>query len=174
MEPYRSRRARLVGLVLGVVLVGTAGSTAREGESAPPAIPSAIQVDPRLEPQIVEMLRRSPTFRRQCRAIEDAPAVVVAVRLAPARVGSRPHATGSLRRYSSGLIVATVEVPAASPLTKLIAHEFEHVVEFLEGVDLPALAAANPSLAFRHPDGSFETSRAIGAGRAADAEARSR
>ena len=44
-------------------------------------------------------------------------------------------------------------------LTELIAHEFEHVLEQLDGVDLKALARAGE--ARRLADGAFETERAV-------------
>jgi hypothetical protein len=53
----------------------------------------------------------------------------------------------------------------------LIAHEFEHILEQLDEVDLPSMAA-RPATGVHTVPGSdhFETDRAIAAGRAVRAE----
>jgi hypothetical protein len=71
-------------------------------------------------------------------------------------------------------MVAEVEVPAAAPLVRLIAHEFEHIAEFIEGVDLATLIVERPGEVHRRLDGAYETGRAIKAGRAAHLEVSSR
>jgi hypothetical protein len=167
---HRVRRSRAICRVLLLLVASGAIGVAAEREAAPPVVPSVIQVDARLEPLVARMLARSPTFRRQCRAIADIPGVVVVVRLVPPAKRTDVHATTELHRYGSGLVVARVAVPAAVPQAELIAHEFEHVLEFAEGVDLAALVTASPGEASRASDGSFETRRAVAVGRAANAE----
>ena len=83
------------------------------------------------------MLARSPTFRRQCARLA-ARAVPVRSSSAPNRRSARRRAAltairrdaadGSRRSCSSRRRAATAE---------LIAHEFEHIIEQLDGVDLP-------------------------------------
>jgi len=47
----------------------------------------------------------------------------------------------------------------------LIAHEFEHIIEQLDGVDLPLMASRTASGVHRVPGSEhFETDRAIAAG----------
>jgi hypothetical protein len=53
-------------------------------------------------------------------------------------------------------------------MTELLAHELEHVLEQVEGIDLDALAEEGE--ARRLSDGSFETARAVQAGRRVAAE----
>jgi hypothetical protein len=54
---------------------------------------------------------------------------------------ARPHRAQSIvRHHRYGLIVAVVELPAFGNHAELIAHEFEHIVEQLEGVNLRRLA----------------------------------
>jgi hypothetical protein len=55
---------------------------------------------------------------------------------------------------------------------ELIGHEFEHVLEQIEEVNLAALAAEKSGQAQRHDDGAFETARALDAGRRVKAEYR--
>ena len=52
--------------------------------------------------------------------------------------------------------------PQRADLTELLAHEFEHLIEQLDGVDLKALARDGE--ARRLADGAFETDRAMAAG----------
>ena len=52
--------------------------------------------------------------------------------------------------------------PERAGSDRALAHEFEHLIEQLDGVDLRALAKEGE--ARRLPDGAFETERAIAAG----------
>ena len=47
----------------------------------------------------------------------------------------------------------------------MIAHEFEHIVEQLDGLDLPRLARLAPGTVWATGDQTFETQRAIAMGR---------
>ena len=69
-------------------------------------------------------------------------------------------------RRPDGVIDAGVQVGSAGDPVLLIAHEFEHILEQLDGVDLPSMAA-RPATGVRLVSGSghFETERAIAAGR---------
>lgn len=130
------------------------------------AMPPAIQVETLLRGTTARMLERSPTFRRQCDLIGASGTIVVKVRVVPSARNSFTRATTTFRRYTSGLTVADVEIPAASRVVELVAHEFEHIAEYVEGVDLKDLTRSRPEEAFQLRDGSFETSRAVHAGRA--------
>jgi hypothetical protein len=53
-----------------------------------------------------------------------------------ARCGAR------FARYTLGLVRAVIEMPLMADYRELIPHEFEHVIEPIEGIDLAALARA--------------------------------
>jgi hypothetical protein len=91
----------------------------------------------------------------------------------PQRDGScAERAESVIRRYSSGLLLAVVLLPPGGDHVELIAHEFEHVIEQIEGINLAALARSGSMAARHRDDGSFETTRAQHAGLAVSAEVR--
>jgi hypothetical protein len=154
------------------VLLAAVPAPAAANEMTTPAatMPSSIQVESLLRSVTTLMLERSPTFKRQCDVIGASATTVVKVRVVPAPRNNFTRATTTFRRYTSGLTIVEVEIPAASQLVELLAHEFEHIAEYVEGVDLKALVQERPEEAYELRDGSFETDRAVKAGRAADKE----
>src|SRR5262245_5912899 len=103
------------------------------------------------------LLRLSDTFRTQCERI----AAETRVRVTLAITGTIPgggRAQTTFRRYRSGLLFADVEVPFGENYRELLAHEFEHVIEQLDGVDLRREAAEGR--AWEIAAGTFETRRA--------------
>ena len=143
---------------------GAAAVSARVAACDAPALtlPDSIELEDGLEPTIRWALEHSPTFRQQCRALAAAP------RLRARVVISFPPAIGALRARTSitetrsGVLTADIEILSVLDLTELIAHEFEHVLEQLDGVDLRALAHAGDARELAN--GAFETARAITAG----------
>jgi hypothetical protein len=124
-----------------------------------------------LRPILADALDKSPTLRRQFDQIASAHRVLVYVHLGEPPEDAHVRATSTIRRYTSGLLLATIEIPAATTEpVELLSHEFEHVIEQIEHVDLRALAAADSHAAWRRGDGAFETLRAqrIGATTAAE------
>ncbi len=167
------RLVRPVGFIFVLVLALACFPLPAAGvEEAPAlvALPPAIQVESLLRSVTARMLEKSPTFKRQCDLIGGSGAVVVKVRVVPAPRNSFTRATSTFRRYTSGITVVDVEIPAASRIVELLAHEFEHIAEYVEGVDLKSMARKRPDEAFQLRDGSFETSRAVYAGKAAAQE----
>ena len=143
---------------------GAAVVAARVSACDAPALtlPDSIELEDGLEPTIRWALEHSPTFRQQCRALAASP------RLRARVVVSYPPAIGRLRARTSitvtrsGVLTADIEILSVLDLTELIAHEFEHVLEQLDGVNLHALAHSGD--ARRLSDGAFETERAVAAG----------
>jgi hypothetical protein len=156
----------IVVACLGLASLPTPAAAIEE-PSAIAALPPVIQVESLLRTVTARMLEKSPTFKRQCDLIGGSGSIVVKVRVVPAPRNSFTRATTTFRRYTSGITIADVEIPAASRIVELLAHEFEHIAEYVEGVDLKSMARARPDEAFRLRDGSFETNRAVQAGRAA-------
>lgn len=117
-------------------------------------------------PILREMTRRSPTFRCQWGRLQQARHLRLRIQLTPSLLSSRYQALSTVVRYHAGLIEITIKIVAPSRnYVELIAHEFEHAIEQVEGLDLRALARTKGSLVYRLEDGSFETERAKQAGR---------
>ena len=75
------------------------------------------------------------------------------------------RARSVIHRLRSGELLALVDLPVLGRPTEWIAHEFEHVLEMIDGRDLPRLAQKQARGVWRSFDGMIETSRATDAGR---------
>ena len=140
--------------------------TAPPGVEAPPnlAVPSGFQS------AIATLLERSPMFRRQCVRLAAAPHLAVVVRLLHPN-SSSARARTQIRR-DGGQLIASVEINPYGDFTELLAHELEHVIEQLDGIDLAAKATVARSGVRNCADGTFETSRAVRVGTLVALEAR--
>jgi hypothetical protein len=137
--------------------------------SAGQALPATISVPGDLQRHVDSMVALSATFRAQCRRLAQASSLRVVIRVDPTLADRSYRAQTWFARTPSGDIFARVRVSLRLNPVEWIAHEFEHVIEQLDGVDLPALAAGHNG-AWRSTDKMFETMRAIDAGRAVAAE----
>ena len=125
-----------------------------------------ITISPVYQPVVELMLARSATFRRQYARIAGAWYLSVVIRSQPV-MGSRLPALTSIRRVPGSRLEAVVSVAVCSRTAELIAHEIEHIIEQLDGVDLKLKARLRASGVHRVNDQSvdaFETNRAIAAG----------
>ena len=167
--------ARLIARAVLVSIVALPGSVqaqslpeldAPAGASLPAlAQPLNIQVDPLLQPLVEKLLRQSPTVRRQWQAIGASRLVRVSLISSPLlRESWTARARTAVSRYAQGAIRAVVELPSAVDLTELLPHELEHVLEQVEGLDLPALAKDGSSGVQELSRGVYETDRARNAG----------
>ena len=126
-----------------------------------------------LVPVFEQLLEASPTFRAQVARIGLAPYVRVVVEAVMAsstdqprqRTVEHPALLGRCgarrRRYSAPLV--------SSECAELFGHEFEHIIEQIDRVNLQALSAAGG--AARLGDGAYETQRARSAGQRIAGEA---
>lgn len=132
------------------------------GEALPRhlAPPPNLFVSPMYRPLVESMLRESPTFRRQCMRIAGEPGLTV--RLAIASAPSRPgvRATTQMTRDAKGHLAAVVEIGPRQHIEELIAHELEHVIEQLDGIDLAARASLPRTGVTAVGADAFETTRA--------------
>jgi hypothetical protein len=135
-------------------------------------LPGNIHAADELRGPIAQLLARSRTLRAQCARIAAERRTQVTVSLSMVSLDSQVRARSTARRYDSGLLIVDIEIPPASPdFTELLAHELEHVTEFIDRVDFETLARARGGpVVDRRSDGSFESERAQRAGRAAAAE----
>jgi hypothetical protein len=126
-------------------------------------------------PNVEEMLRRSPTFRRQCWRITTAADLVVTLHPGNRQGMHRVRARTRIMRDGRQL-VASIEIFSPALAAELIAHELEHVIEQLDGVDLAAKAETDSS-GVRRGDAyepAYETVRATRMGLTVAAEVRQR
>lgn len=146
------------------VALDAAATPVRPCRPATPVLPEHVRVDRLILPRVREMIRRSPAFRRQCQRLADLPWVHVAVRLDPRLASAQTYrAMSVIQRPQPTLIVAIVMLePLADPALWL-AHELEHVLEQVDGVDVARLASRKRN-AWRVSDTLIETARAVEAG----------
>jgi hypothetical protein len=122
-----------------------------------------------LEAQITRIYERSPTFRSQCARIRDAGNLRVTV-VIDTDIPSHCRAFSVIQRQG-GRIRAEVHLPPSTDHSELLAHEFEHILEQIEGLDLRTLARIKGSGVREVQDDLFESDRAQSAGRIVVAEA---
>lgn len=125
-------------------------------------LPANVELAQDLARVLTRIYERSPAFRVQCERIGAAGNLLVTVRLDT----SIRRCRAFTRIYRRGYYIrADVHLPPTSALTELVGHEFEHVLEQIEGLDLRRMARMKGS-GVREVDGvAFETDRAQTAGR---------
>ncbi len=166
-------RTGCIAVLLGITLhVVAAMATAAEpsGVGACKTMPANVRMPPALRAAVERLLAQSSTLRRQCAAIAAA-----GKRARLTIVVARPDITGCRARASfawraPGWFEVRIDVPFTRDFPELIAHEFEHVVEQLEGLNLRRLSEQQESGVEEVAAGTFETARAQAAGRAAALE----
>jgi hypothetical protein len=126
------------------------------------AIPSNLQFGPAYRALVESMLHRSSTFRRQCARIAAEPQLTVRLQPAAAFWTHGARAMTKFVRQRDGRILADVYLTERDDHVELIAHEFEHVIEQLDEIDLPSKALVHDSGVFQtgSEGGMFETVRA--------------
>jgi|SRR5687767_12952058 len=111
------------------------------------AIPRQLAAPPNLvvhemhRPLVESMLRDSPTFRRQCIRIAGEPKLTVHLAIGSVQRRSDVRAITRMTRKPNGEVAAYVDIGPLHDTVELIAHEFEHIIEQLDGIDLAARAA---------------------------------
>ena len=131
-------------------------------------LPANLIVTDLYRPVVEQMRLRSPSFRRQCERIGAASQLRVTIQSEPPKPTGAPTALTHVSRYEFGRIDAIVRISASTRTAELIAHELEHVLEQLDGVDLQAKARLRASGVHacdcRERVTAFETARAVAAG----------
>ena len=126
------------------------------------ALPENLNVSSMYRPLLEKMLHQSPTFRRQCARIAGEPRMTVELRVGTPGWRSGVRATTQVKRLPAGRLHAIIDILPLDDTIELIAHEFEHVIEQLDGIDLAARAdVANSGVrSIGHTTNKFETTRA--------------
>jgi hypothetical protein len=146
------------------VLAVLGGAVARAQQQQQDPCVSTIPANVRagvLAQDIAGVLQSSPTFRAQCERIASAPYLRVDLDLQ--QMPGTARAETVITRYEAGAIRAHVRIAFGQDYRELIAHEFEHVIEQLDGVNLRW--EAEQGRAWQVDTGVFETRRASDAGR---------
>ena len=154
---------------LTVRTVGFMDVTNLEHDRSPSGPLAVMQVPDVLRPLLHRMWRTSPTFRRQCARLADA-SVTLTVHVG--LPGGRNNSRGLSRIDIRNGIVHEAKVylmPMLPRADQLLAHEIEHVLEQIDGVDLRTLASNRVQGVRAHDDASegrevYETSRAVAIG----------
>ena len=123
------------------------------------ALPSNLRVAPMYRALVESMADRSPTFRRQLLRIANEPQLTIDLDVVLRIVGAR--AVTQMVRQADGL-TARIQVTRLDDVVELIAHEIEHVIEQIDGVDLAAYAGQPGTGVYTVAAGGmvFETVRA--------------
>jgi hypothetical protein len=128
-----------------------------------------LRIADELRPVVVDLCRRSSTFRRQVARLADADGLTVVVQQVPCSSTSTWQAQTVIARVGGQVRAAHVQVQAGSTRleTELIAHEFEHILEQLDGVDLKKWIGHSGvyRVGPEQRDGPIETERARQVGR---------
>jgi len=133
---------------------------------APPIQPNApctlsnLVVTSTLRPVIELMWHTSPTFKAQCARLRQTPGLFVSIFLGnQSQVGARGRVV--FVRAQGDLVRAEVlichDFRSTTELVEVLAHELEHVIEQLDGVQLTSDSTHG---VHRTASGAFETARA--------------
>jgi hypothetical protein len=159
-------------VIAAVLLLHAAAAAAEHDEEAPPcagSLPATVSVAHDLRRHIGSMLATSSTFRAQCGRIASARSLIIMIRVDLTLAERSYRARSWFGRTPEGALVARVHISLRTNPVEWLAHELEHVVEQLDGLSLPALAADRQG-AWLSGEKMFETTRAIEAGRRVAAE----
>jgi hypothetical protein len=149
--------------VTAVLLVMFGGAIAAEPQQCRVSpLPANVQLLHAIEREIQAIYDRSPSFRAQCARIAETDRLRVTVRINPA-IPSRCRAYTVVQRRGNQ-IRAEVHLPPSADHAELLAHEFEHILEQIEGLDLRTLARVKDSGVYELDHAVFETDRARTAG----------
>jgi hypothetical protein len=133
------------------------------------AFPTNIEAPPFIASLMRQMWVASPTFRRQCARIARAANGRIAIALRKPH-SSEMRAASVIERRKAGVWVASVDVFIDRDLVEMIAHELEHVIEQIDGVDLPRLAQQGLAGVMTGSGEHYETARAVATGKRVAAE----
>jgi hypothetical protein len=136
---------------------------------APAVRPCRLLAHAHLRPLLDELWSRSITFRQQCRRLAGAHAVVILHGASAAETVW--NAESRIGLLEDGRVMAQVRVRVGRESVEVIAHELEHVLERIDGVQL-ALDALRRGSGTTLAGGAYETRRATDAGRQVAKEVR--
>ena len=158
------------GVTAMCLMLFVSSMSAELGRCARLKIPSSMQMPPGFDRVLGRIYHRSHTFRTQYDRIVSHPDLTIRVFL-NVRLPSYCRAFTRVERHGQ-TIRADMHLPPSSDYSELLAHEFEHLLEQIEGVDLRELARVRGSGIHEVETELYESERAQAAGRAVAAEMR--
>lgn len=156
------RNTSWANVVVGVLLCGVLLSAEPVQQCRRSRLPANIELSHDLDRLLDDLYDRSPTFKAQCERLAAAGNLHVVVRL-DSSLPSRCRALTNIRRRGRE-IYADVHLPPGRAVIELVAHEFEHVIEQVEGLNLRVLARTRGSGVREIERELFESDRATKAG----------
>lgn len=159
-----------VGVTAVCLIVSGAAASAEPQQCRRSTIPANVELYSDLSRALQHIYDRSATFRSQCERIASASNLQVRVFI---KVSFPSHCRAFTIVWRQGRqIRADVYLPPSSDHSELLAHEFEHVLEQIEGLNVRRLAKVRGS-GVRTVEGEwFESDRAQTAGRVVTTEVR--
>ena len=160
-------------------LVAACAPSLAAADSFDPSQPSAIEEDPAsawpcrlvitkaLRPSVQLAWARSPTFRSQCARLAQAGTTVFVHAVTSVQILRQAQSVIGVTEDGATVARVLVLVRSSTDTVEAIAHEFEHVQEYLEGVD-----HRRSGTMLAHD--AYETDRAIDAGTRVAREVRER
>jgi hypothetical protein len=143
----------------GEAVIGSAGVTPTSQPNAPCTL-SNLVVASTLRPVIDMMWQTSQTFKAQCARLRQTPSLLVRIFLGnQSQVGARGRVVfvqseGEVVRAE---VLVCHDLRSLAELVEVLAHELEHVIEQLDGVQLTSDSTHG---VHRTASGAFETARA--------------
>jgi hypothetical protein len=143
------------------------GSPSSSGAIAPPVdslLPPNLVASVVVRSLVASMWGLSPTFRRQCARLAEHPEILVHIEL---RLGVSNGRANALieRRHGDRHVAVQIEVGNLALYVERIAHELEHVLEAVDGTDLPRLARQRVDGVMNLGRHHYETARAQSVGK---------
>lgn len=177
------RRRRVFAMLLAAAIPWTAIASDPAGLppvrcDEKPAIPVNVVIgDAFMRSLFHDMTRRSATFRAQLLTIANTRLLLTRLRTTYWSSFGLALAQTTFGRSDGGILIADIDIPILRlqprQNVEYIAHELEHVLEQIEGLDLPALARTRGSGVHAIDTETvrrFETRRAISVGQTVERE----
>lgn len=156
-------------IIIALISFGVATGAKEVPPSCPRTLPENIELPRDLERVLARIYRGSATFRAQCDRIGASGTLSVNVRLDTAIPSSYQAFTMICRRGHA--LRADVHLPPATmAIAEMVGHEFEHILEQLDGLNLRMLAHVRDSGVRESSFDVYETTRAQRVGRIVAAE----
>jgi len=142
---------------------GQAFGPSAHAAGSPSLLPNNLVLPGITRPLVLSMWTLSPTFRRQCARLAEHPEVLVRIDLLVPVHNGRASALVE-RGEGSYRVSVEIDVKKTALYVEHIAHELEHVLEAVDGTDLPRLSRQRVDGVI-NLGGSYETVRAQSVGR---------
>jgi hypothetical protein len=153
-----------------IISFSVATRATEDPASCPRTLPDNIELPRDLERILARVYRGSATFRAQCDRIGAAGGTLsVNVRL-DTGIPSSYQAFTMIGRRGHALRADVHLLPAAIAIAELVGHEFEHILEQLDGLNLRMLSNVRGSGVRESSFDVYETTRAQRVGRIVAAE----